>query len=109
MLRAMCFNSQPPEGGWSFDLNTIVLSSGFNSQPPEGGWPVSIETLENNSLFQLTAARRRLAEQGGDFAFVQLFQLTAAPMRLGDFPSGFRPSANGFNSQPPEGGWPTGD
>ena len=100
----MCFNSQPPEGGWSFDLNTIVLSSGFNSQPPEGGWPVSIETLENNSLFQLTAARRRLAEQGGDFAFVQLFQLTAARRRLGQH---LRNTANnhGFNSQPPEGGW----
>ena len=78
----MCFNSQPPEGGWSFDLNTIVLSSGFNSQPPEGGWPVSIETLENNSLFQLTAARRRLGQH-------------------------LRNTANnhGFNSQPPEGGW----
>ena len=60
-LKAIRFNSQPPEGGWPkqaslminllrFQLtaarrrlggvsNAITHNSGFNSQPPEGGWP----------------------------------------------------------------------
>ena len=34
----LCFNTQPPEGGW-FHLNkTHITIKGFNTQPPEGGW-----------------------------------------------------------------------
>ena len=34
----VCFNSQPPEGGW-LTLYAIKLHLHcFNSQPPEGGW-----------------------------------------------------------------------
>ena len=33
-----CFNTQPPEGGWfSYDA-LFCLRYGFNTQPPEGGW-----------------------------------------------------------------------
>ena len=32
------FNSQPPEGGWVWDLFGKSYVCGFNSQPPEGGW-----------------------------------------------------------------------
>ena len=80
-------------------------------------------------LFQLTAARRRLASSHSFAVFCAKFQLTAARRRLvgacADF--GFyrlisthsRPKAAGpvntplavahryFNSQPPEGGWLT--
>ena len=35
----ICFNSQPPEGGWSQKQGDMACKGGFNSQPPEGGWP----------------------------------------------------------------------
>ena len=37
----------------------------FNTQPPEGGWPVGYLAADGTAvLFQLTAARRRLAVCG---------------------------------------------
>ena len=33
-----CFNTQPPEGGWSAIGIRGALLAGFNTQPPEGGW-----------------------------------------------------------------------
>ena len=57
------------------------------------------------AMFQLTAARRRLAFFALFFLEMTMFQLTAARRRLDK-----RPRAparrRGFNSQPPEGGWP---
>ena len=34
----MCFNTQPPEGGWDHRLRLQYSLIGFNTQPPEGGW-----------------------------------------------------------------------
>ena len=31
------FNTQPPEGGCAFELQTTCNINGFNTQPPEGG------------------------------------------------------------------------
>ena len=33
-----CFNTQPPEGGWSTSGKVCNAENGFNTQPPEGGW-----------------------------------------------------------------------
>ena len=33
-----CFNTQPPEGGWTTLLTLLLFSVCFNTQPPEGGW-----------------------------------------------------------------------
>ena len=33
-----CFNTQPPEGGWSDFWGWLVFPKRFNTQPPEGGW-----------------------------------------------------------------------
>ena len=76
------FNSQPPEGGWKCRpklhpttrvsthsrpkaaglilrvIHWVYMS--FNSQPPEGGWNQNLTQIQTISLFQLTAARRRL-------------------------------------------------
>ena len=98
------FNSQPPEGGWkdAYDIVKGALVSthsrpkaagcsgfmiwpsceSFNSQPPEGGWGQRLAVCRLISKFQLTAARRRLAE-------------ALKP----------RSVFTRFNSQPPEGGW----
>ena len=59
--KAKRFNSQPPEGGWAMRSNGLRLHSRFNSQPPEGGWVAQAVLSCMDSLFQLTAARRRLA------------------------------------------------
>ena len=66
--------------------NAQSQNSGFNSQPPEGGWVAKLRRQAAAFLFQLTAARRRLAH-------------FARARRLGEI---------GFNSQPPEGGWQRG-
>ena len=34
----ICFNTQPPEGGWEIILQSIKTCYCFNTQPPEGGW-----------------------------------------------------------------------
>ena len=86
-LTPYSFNSQPPEGGWHFHNRFKRASDCFNSQPPEGGWRQQAVTLPRMTGFQLTAARRRLAE---------------AKSRQGS-------NSNCFNSQPPEGGWKTGE
>ena len=76
------FNTQPPEGGCiiSSALTALILS--FNTQPPEGGWSLICSDLSRPSLFQHTAARRRLFR---------------GRMLINKIDS--------FNTQPPEGGW----
>ena len=98
----------------------------FNSQPPEGGWKFSRGAMLGDKKFQLTAARRRLAQKAKRIEAVKKFQLTAARRRLGALAtwrieenrfqltaarrrlgrkSMFRAATGRFNSQPPEGGW----
>ena len=54
------FNSQPPEGGCGRAKNHPRRLQRFNSQPPEGGCTVVRTISTAQSMFQLTAARRRL-------------------------------------------------
>ena len=54
----------------------------FNTQPPEGGWRQTATAAALQTLFQHTAARRRLAERRSH-----------------------SPNQPSFNTQPPEGGW----
>ena len=35
---SVCFNTQPPEGGWSHACIGLSGRKSFNTQPPEGGW-----------------------------------------------------------------------
>ena len=79
----ICFNTQPPEGGWSVascDDSRFTLVS-THSRPKAAGpkpwyWQMAV-------LFQHTAARRRLA-----------ILICSAPQIM-----------ISFNTQPPEGGW----
>ena len=77
------FNSQPREGGWAVGSTTLTQAIDFNSQPREGGWVLNLKFFMLVAVFQLTAARRRLA----------------TPL---DSTQG---NALDFNSQPREGGW----
>ena len=109
-LRSACmdgrgFNTQPPEGGWTEPLRMLLKRPSFNTQPPEGGWLSSTTTGQGHSMFQHTAARRRLATWRFDISAGQRFQHTAARRRLAD--NSFSISMSFcFNTQPPEGGWP---
>ena len=102
---AICFNSQPPEGGWLrvvlvFEPPSIVstrsrpkaagfspklkiiIRGSFNSQPPEGGWPCRHFFGAQLVMFQLAAARRRLAHRHPKTNSLGGFQLAAARRRL---------------------------
>ena len=59
-----CFNTQPPEGGWALLQALFAANEGFNTQPPEGGWSIGRPAPVMVSLFQHTAARRRLGTGG---------------------------------------------
>ena len=76
------FNTQPPEGGCDSYSPLVVSQVGFNTQPPEGGCYGVILSNYGFTLFQHTAARRRLH---------------ARPLDSADF-------SGRFNTQPPEGG-----
>ena len=124
---SLSFNSQPPEGGWRADAAADMLAAvSTHSRPKAAGFSVSKEPKRNNlfqltaarrrlagiscihcsrSWFQLTAARRRLVSTGAPKTASRIwFQLTAARRRLGNRPSS-PPWHSRFNSQPPEGGW----
>ncbi len=55
----------------------------FNTQPPEGGWSLNEAFIANDMVFQHTAARRRLAKHRLFNNLLHLFQHTAARRRLG--------------------------
>ena len=104
--RYECFNTQPPEGGWFNSKSKPFKTNCFNTQPPEGGWQGRLVINAFYTLFQHTAARRRLvwlvfakafkgtvsthsrpkaagAHEIGSLANLSLFQHTAARRRLG--------------------------
>ena len=99
------FNTQPPEGGWHRPPSPLSLIGCFNTQPPEGGWPVFPVTARPRTLFQHTAARRRLAVTAATVQVLGLFQHTAARRRLVVERSQPGHVVCSFNTQPPEGGW----
>ena len=102
--RRACFNSQPPEGGWTQgnalgSATTVSTHSRpkaagqrrliacprgccFNSQPPEGGWFKSYQDPCSWSGFNSQPP------EGGWLTFGHLSHQHGS-----------------FNSQPPEGGW----
>ena len=124
----LCFNTQPPEGGWKKPLNILVMSVCFNTQPPEGGWynmhgagsgwvgvsthsrpkAAGTEAMANGaSAVVSTHSRPKAAGPVADAACRACsFQHTAARRRLEGQPVQARRCCR-FNTQPPEGGWVT--
>ncbi len=99
------FNSQPPEGGWTLQVELLLFRQGFNSQPPEGGWIRACRNGVGAAGFQLTAARRRLVGRFLQSPVDLAFQRTAARRRLAYSQTACSKLSTCFNSQPPEGGW----
>ena len=125
----MCFNTQPPEGGWirvkrnhvpTRNVSThsrpkaagfltslqMGLSSCFNTQPPEGGWLTQIARSVVVWKFQHTAARRRLVLLFLAFVLLLAVSTHSRPKAAGWSKSFCHIIYMGFNTQPPEGGWP---
>ena len=126
ILRHARFNTQPPEGGWQVVTHITRRNGGFQHTAARR----RLEGAENNLVlrlvvsthsrpkaagrktnknydvvwFQHTAARRRLGCLAEQYHLLSEFQHTAARRRL----EGYMPvfvGVDGFNTQPPEGGW----
>ena len=93
-----------PKAAGSFGAGGYAGFLCFNTQPPEGGWHCTIKLGRLNSWFQHTAARRRLEETTAKKPSKKGFQHTAARRRLAKICSLVK-SVISFNTQPPEGGW----
>ena len=65
-----------------FRLGRISRKLCFNTQPPEGGWLNPIQMAKLLILFQHTAARRRLDDFNINETLYMQFQHTAARRRL---------------------------
>ena len=77
----LCFNTQPPEGGWTY-TSGMSGSGGVSthSRPKAAG--LTQGKLLTYLLFQHTAARRRLGEAENFRRAEPMFQHTAAQRRL---------------------------
>ena len=82
IITNLCFNTQPPEGGWPTQTGAFKHDTCFNTQPPEGGW----DGLTLCLLLKKVSTLSRLKAAGYS-------------IRIGIGLS------SGFNTQPPEGGW----
>ena len=124
----VCFNTQPPEGGWRDQTNKAKaviefqhtaarrrlgddLPDGlnhirrFNTQPPEGGWrrwPSRYWLLRCFNTQPPEGGWRRNSPMRNQ---IMTFQHTAARRRLEKYYSSTDIYIKGFNTQPPEGGW----
>ena len=95
--------SRPKAAGCRFGCMTMPTAC-FNTQPPEGGWSPNRLYSSIAGLFQHAAARRRLGR--GDARQDFLHGFNTQPPEGGWFRRLlYNRKKNGFNTQPPEGGW----
>ena len=78
-----CFNTQPPEGGWSSSTKPSTCSRCFNTQPPEGGWGPKPPAPPSRLMFQHTAARRRLVAFGIQLVAIDFVSTHSRPKAAG--------------------------
>ena len=101
------FDTQPPEGGWPVRVSSPTFHTWrFNTQPPEGGWLRIRRWSSNTRLFQHTAARRRLVVSQDSLFDILPVSTHSRPKAAGRCFQRFQSEIHGFNTQPPEGGWP---
>ena len=77
----------------------------FNTQPPEGGWEAFVLNTSNDSEFQHTAARRRLGHNICHALTHRLVSTHSRPKAAGRTERIRANPKPSFNTQPPEGGW----
>ena len=127
-LAAICFNTQPPEGGWlrissiSFCVSMFQHTAArrrlgnkcvkkllgnnvsTHSRPKAAGKRVCLHTRQSK-MFQHTAARRRLGNMNRELEAKNFVSTHSRPKAAGYRCYTITRFKNGFNTQPPEGGW----
>ena len=103
-LGAISTHSRAKAAGCSL-FPDILACQNFNSQPREGGWFLLTLPFLVFPVFQLTAARRRLALTGCKI-YITRHNFNSQPREGGWIQkSPFTTNKTDFNSQPREGGW----
>ena len=102
----ICFNTQPPEGGWFSDFFQRCTLACFNTQPPEGGWtddpkPGDIAMCQVSTHSRLKAAGPK---HGGGMQYRNVSTHSRLKAAGTELPSK-KTKTDCFNTQPPEGGW----
>ena len=105
-FRSGCFNTQPPEGGWStFPDYVRPIAASFNTQPPEGGWFFS-ELGSGFDYVVSTHSRPKAAGRKLHYILPSRYRFNTQPPEGGWQFDGIEfKYSEGFNTQPPEGGW----
>ena len=99
------FNTQPPEGGWNFERDNDVFCFVSTHSRPKAAGRTSWHATKWASLFQHTAARRRLGmAQQKELPWVAV-STHSRPKAAGSRPYLTLCVFVCFNTQPPEGGW----
>ena len=128
LIPLVCFNTQPPEGGWGSSTpqqtrfkmfqhtaarrrldrpdNPCCTLCSFNTQPPEGGW-WSMQPRQNWVHYAVsTHSRPKAAGQHfANFSRQPDVSTHSRPKAAGLAHTASRYEWQGFNTQPPEGGW----
>ena len=103
--KMVSFNTQPPEGGWVYASTCRSVKTSFNTQPPEGGWRVRTFQFVQ-PVFVSTHSRPKAAGFAfGLFGERRDVSTHSRPKAAGPFVKLASDGLNGFNTQPPEGGW----
>ena len=95
-----------PKAAGSTPFLSVYFRVCFNTQPPEGGWFKCLHKLLRVALFQHTAARRRLAPFRTVCTDYSCFN-TQPPEGGWRWDEVWQEKDDCFNTQPPEGGWPS--
>ena len=105
-IALICFNTQPPEGGWPVGFGSYPIWLCFNTQPPEGGWMAYWRRLR---LLSVVSTHSRLKAAGSclsPYFFGAILVSTHSRLKAaGIFINRSRRALLGFNTQPPKGGW----
>ena len=91
--KRVCFNTQPPEGGWFLSVFSCnICNLCFNTQPPEGGWeiiyqPFCFQSLvsTHSRLKAAGASLKSLAPSG----FAALISLSSQEKREREYNTAF--------------------
>ena len=103
----MCFNTQPPEGGWVFSWNEKLIWSMFQHAAARRRLDKKTRCLLVWRGFQHAAARRRLGCQSLEHIPKAAVSTRSRPKAAGGQNCRIRCRWYSFNTQPPEGGWMT--
>ena len=99
------FNTQPPEGGWVCTNPPKYTPSRFNTQPPEGGWLFSSKNEDKHSIVSTHSRPKAAGSMSAYGPTDSVVSTHSRPKAAGGVNMTSYFVVQGFNTQPPEGGW----